>query len=237
MRELPLSQRPLMLGTVAACVLGLAACQAPVSPAGTEYIPEPTVSVEQRQIEIYFATDRAELDADQTARLAQFLADLDPPANSLVSLTGHADYRSSDQHNLALSERRIAAVRQEIETLGYRDLQIDAEAYGEHQAVQPPATPAALARDRRTGVTVQVFAAVGPPCPNWSRSVAFDPQNLPSSNLGCANATNLAAMIADPRDLAEGRTPGPTDGAQAIGAIERYRTDEVKELSKELASE
>ncbi len=49
----------------------------------------------------------------------------------------------------------------------------------------------------------------------------------------CANATNLARMVANPNDLFVGRTPGPTDNTMAIRAIARYRTDETEGLQAE----
>ena len=37
-------------------------------------------------------------------------------------------------------------------------------------------------------------------------------------------------MIADPRDLQGGRTLGAAKGYREVGAVQRYRTDKVKEL-------
>lgn len=48
--------------------------------------------------------------------------------------------------------------------------------------------------------------------------------------LGCANRANLARMVSDPRDLIRGRPLAPGDGIQANAAIERYHTDDIREL-------
>ncbi len=40
---------------------------------------------------------------------------------------------------------------------------------------------------------------------------------------GCVNAANLARMVADPRDLVQGRPLGPADGARNSVAIDTYR--------------
>lgn len=53
---------------------------------------------------------------------------------------------------------------------------------------------------------------------------------------GCANALNLARMVADPADLLHGRPAGPADGAAAVRAIERYRRGQVTPLISETAS-
>jgi hypothetical protein len=54
---------------------------------------------------------------------------------------------------------------------------------------------------------------VGPPaCP--------PPAGAPI--LGCANAANLAAMVADPADLRRGRALTPASGAREARVIEQY---------------
>ena len=42
-------------------------------------------------------------------------------------------------------------------------------------------------------------------CPDWSRGNAGEYAGATKSNFGCADASNLAAMIANPQDLIEGR--------------------------------
>jgi pilus assembly protein CpaD len=83
-------------------------------------------------------------------------------------------------------------------------------------------------------VLVSAYEVVLPGCPDWSRDPAFDPRNLPLSNLGCANAVNLGLMVADPADLERGRPLGPADAVRESEAIVRYRTDKVKELNAEI---
>lgn len=48
---------------------------------------------------------------------------------------------------------------------------------------------------------------------------------------GCANATNLAAMVENPNDLLVGREAGPTDGVTAVRAVTRYRSGNVAALT------
>lgn len=68
-----------------------------------------------------------------------------------------------------------------------------------------------------------------PGCPDWSRDPAFDGRNLPLANLGCANATNLGLMLAQPADLLGRGEFGPADGVREAEAVLRYRTDKVKQ--------
>ncbi|NER66608.1 pilus assembly protein CpaD [Pseudomonas sp. MAFF212427] len=58
--------------------------------------------------------------------------------------------------------------------------------------------------------TVHPFMAVGP--------------------LGCANRANIAAMLADPRDLNRAQALDGGDGVAAVNAVERYQRHETVEL-------
>ncbi|HEX9489010.1 MAG TPA: CpaD family pilus assembly lipoprotein, partial [Stellaceae bacterium] len=63
-----------------------------------------------------------------------------------------------------------------------------------------------------------------PDCPNWSKPASGDHSNTLPSNFGCADATNLGLMVADPRDLVLGRSLGPPRGDPALYGYSRYRT-------------
>lgn len=77
-------------------------------------------------------------------------------------------------------------------------------------------------------VVIGRYVVTPPRCPDWSKPATGDPSNQVGSNYGCAMATNLGVMIADPGDLVRGRDPGPTNGEAAARAVERYRADQVK---------
>ena len=53
--------------------------------------------------------------------------------------------------------------------------------------------------------------------------------NAMMAPFGCATATNLARMVADPRDLMRGRETGPAEGITGVEAVNRYRGDAVKQ--------
>lgn len=79
-------------------------------------------------------------------------------------------------------------------------------------------------------IVVGRYIVIPPNCPNWSKPSAGDPNNRTSSNWGCATATNLGAMIADPGELVTGKTLGPGDATVSAGSVQRYREDSIKEL-------
>lgn len=76
-------------------------------------------------------------------------------------------------------------------------------------------------------VVVSRSKASVPGCPNWTDRSQADLVGAQSSNYGCAMASNMAAMIADPQDLVQGRTTS-TDLRTATGsrAIQTYQSKE-----------
>jgi len=67
-----------------------------------------------------------------------------------------------------------------------------------------------------------------PRCPNWSAEPNSDFTNARSSNFGCADATNLGHMVANPADLASGRPLGDADAVTAVSAVTRYYQDKIQ---------
>jgi pilus assembly protein CpaD len=77
----------------------------------------------------------------------------------------------------------------------------------------------------RSTVTVAVgrFVVTPPACPDWSKTAAGDSGNTSNSNFGCATATNLGMMVADPGHLVRGVTMGPGDGEMLAKGVSNYR--------------
>ena len=62
------------------------------------------------------------------------------------------------------------------------------------------------------------FVAEPPDCPDWSENIGRDPQNMPWPNMGCATQRNLAAAVADARDLLgpRGETPRASERRDTV---------------------
>jgi pilus assembly protein CpaD len=73
-------------------------------------------------------------------------------------------------------------------------------------------------------VLVMRATASVPDCPDWSRrsNPEFEASKL--ANYGCANASNLAAMVVDANDLVSGRSYIGTDAITTVKAIDTYRS-------------
>jgi pilus assembly protein CpaD len=87
-----------------------------------------------------------------------------------------------------------------------------------------PITQGALEAGSARVVVSRTKAEV-PGCPDWSRSSQPEFGSNAMSNYGCATNSNLAAMVANPEDLLQGRTgSGPSDSDTSNKAIKSYRT-------------
>jgi pilus assembly protein CpaD len=101
--------------------------------------------------------------------------------------------------------------------------------------VQPAADVAGAQRDDVV-VVAYALAVLPTECPGYNTPVQLDQSGRPVSVWGCANAANLGMMVADPRDLVEGRTFGPGDGEKGALDIRTYRTGAVPEVQAESTS-
>lgn len=123
--------------------------------------------------------------------------------------------------------------------LGYGDsVHVDGGAYadgarseiaqvaGQYGLIVQPGAPVTAGQVGPGNVRVVVSRATAgvPGCPNWSGPSQPNYSNRTMPNFGCAVNGNLAAMVANPRDLFYG-TPGPSasDGIAAAKAVQMYR--------------
>jgi pilus assembly protein CpaD len=128
------------------------------------------------------------------------------------------DIRPSDRVEIGvagppeLAQQRTAAISRELLRYG----------------IVAQALPLAVAPANRAVVSIGRYAVTLPTCPNWSQSPAADFANALSSYYGCADATNLGLMVANPADLVSGRPFSGPDSQTASNAMQRYLTDRVK---------
>lgn len=85
--------------------------------------------------------------------------------------------------------------------------------------------PVTQGSDQLSGVRVVVSrsSASVPGCPNWRRASQPEFAASTMSNYGCATNSNLAAMVADPADLVQGREVNGNDPLTITRAISTYR--------------
>jgi pilus assembly protein CpaD len=69
----------------------------------------------------------------------------------------------------------------------------------------------------------------------WSEDLASTGDNQPMPNFGCAVQNNIAAMVADPRDLVQPRGMDPSDGARRKTVVGHYEKGEKTAADKNKA--
>ncbi|MBD2842554.1 CpaD family pilus assembly protein [Erythrobacter rubeus] len=91
--------------------------------------------------------------------------------------------------------------------------------------VEPVApTTAGFLQPGQARVVITRSTASVPGCPEWSAHSDMNYTNGMSPNFGCANNSNLAAMVANPEDLLKGQEgTGETVIATGTKAIDTYR--------------
>ena len=147
----------------------------------------------------------------ERARIDEFLNRIEPRYGDqiLVGTGGAADGE--------VAVERVAAVAEYLRALGLR--------------IGPLPAVRQARWDGAVRLMVGRYVVTPPNCPDWTKSTSYDPLNQVSSNFGCATATNLGLMVADPGDLVRGRDMGPADGAYSARMIKTYREGDKSSTS------
>lgn len=103
---------------------------------------------------------------------------------------------------------------------GVRDnVQTEASRFGLIVAPTAPVTPGEVAPGTARIIVSRMSASV-PGCPDYRRDRGPEFESSTSANFGCATNSNLAAMVANPRDLVRGQPGSPvSDPATSVRAI------------------
>jgi peptidoglycan-associated lipoprotein len=98
---------------------------------------------------VYFEFDRAELSDAARAALDAKLPLLNANPNLRIRAAGNTDSRGSDEYNLALGQRRAAAVKRYLAQHGIDAARIDLISFGEERPAVPGESEDAWAKCRR----------------------------------------------------------------------------------------
>jgi pilus assembly protein CpaD len=160
---------------------------------------------------VHFAPDNDRLSDEESRLLDTFLSREAVGYGDRISLVPAATGHEARDERLAL--RRGEAVAAHLNSLGVR-----------------AAAPERTSFESADTVTVVVgrYVVIPPHCPDWRKPSEDDPSNTPSSNLGCATATNLGLMVADPGDLVYGQPAPVSDGDHDVYSVQRYRTGTIR---------
>ncbi len=89
--------------------------------------------------------------------------------------------------------------------------------------------------DGRVEIGYIRYVAHTQPCGDWSANAADTADNLPMPNWGCATEQNIAAQVADPRDLVQPRGTGTSDATRRMQVLNKYEQGQVTSSQKTAA--
>ena len=172
---------------------------------------------------VQFAGRSTRLSTFEEQQLARFLADIGAARDNQVVISPRITFADSGA-GAQTARARAHAISRFLRARG-----LDPEI-----VLTPTETAAGPSR---VDVVVRQYLVTLPPCPDWTDRPGWNFGNQRSGNWGCATATNLGLMVADPADLVRGAGPQPAAAEPLVLSIDRYRRDEIKELKIETTSE
>jgi peptidoglycan-associated lipoprotein len=130
----------------------------PTQPVTQAPITEPSVDELNRQKvlrTVYFDYDKSDL-TDATRQTLQSNAEwLKQNPKRKIVIEGHCDERGTIEYNLALGQRRAAAVRGYLESLGIDSARLRVVSYGKERPLDPGHTEDAWSRNRRAEFLIE----------------------------------------------------------------------------------
>jgi pilus assembly protein CpaD len=93
--------------------------------------------------------------------------------------------------------------------------------------------------DTRVEIGYIAYAARTDACGNWPEDAHYTFQNEPLPDFGCSVQHNVAAMVADPRDLVAPRGMGPSDATRretVVGTYEKAQSTGAQKSTEQSAS-
>jgi peptidoglycan-associated lipoprotein len=124
----------------------------PPAPTEDEIFAKKTLeqlNAEKPLADVYFAYDSTDLSAEARGSLEKNLQWLTRWTSTKIMIEGHADSRGTNEYNLALAERRAAAVRDYLSSLGLSAERMNIVSKGEEQPFCTDETEACWQQNRR----------------------------------------------------------------------------------------
>lgn len=169
------------------------------------------ISIDQQTVSLEVTIDPTSqgLNRGQLAEIDAFVTAYRTRGHGPITVTAPSGTRS----DLDAAET-AANVRMALNSFGidYRDLQ--------------GATYRASGRPEIVVASFTRYVASAPDCGVYKGEFVNRLRNMPHPNFGCADQSNLAAMIADPRDLTRMQTSVQRDGTSASNAVRAAKSEE-----------
>ena len=167
-----------------------------------------TVEPHFTSIKLSFSAPQAGLLPDDAARLDGFVADYLSRGSGSISVSAPT------------GPYAVAALDYFGERLFSMGVQRSRILVGTHEG------------DGRVEIGFISYSAHADECGDWSKNLGDTASNLPSANFGCAVQKNVAAQVADPRDLIEMRAGEPADATRRAVVLDNYEKGKVTAAEK-----
>jgi peptidoglycan-associated lipoprotein len=102
---------------------------------------------------VYFDFDSSAIKASEREKLKAAKDYLDKNPGYKLLLEGHCDWRGTAEYNLGLGDRRAAAARQYLESIGVASAKIEIRSKGDLDAIENAAEDQ-MAKDRRAEIII-----------------------------------------------------------------------------------
>jgi pilus assembly protein CpaD len=164
-----------------------------------------------RSVEISFVSAGAGLTTNDALRFDSFVQDYLSRGNGAISISAPKG---------PMADAAIAYFGERLADAGVPRSQI---LVGTHDVV---------AGDTRVELGYVSYVAKTDGCGDWSKNAANTASNLPMPDFGCATQHNVAAMVADPRDLVSPRSISAADAARRSTVMGHYEKGEITSADK-----
>jgi pilus assembly protein CpaD len=160
-----------------------------------------TVEPAYRTLKVAFSDQAAGLSPEEASRFSGFVEDYISRGNGAITISAMRGPGSSEAIDYFGRELVKMGVPRERILVGTHD--------------EPSS-------DARVELGYIAYVPHTDACGDWSKNAEEDAANLPMPDFGCSNQHNIAAMVADPRDLAQTRPLEPADPTRRTGVIQNY---------------
>jgi len=187
-------------------VLMAGSCAAPMNDASGPFedpaVNHPiTVEPSYQTLKVSFSAADSGLMPDDAARFAHFIDNYRDHGNGAISISVPAGSDTRDAVSYFAGRIAEAGISRDRILVTTHDVQ---------------------GGDMRVEIDYVSFQASTEPCGDWSHNLGDDAGNLTNPNFGCAVQQNVAAMVADPRDLVQPRALEGGDAARRAGVLDNY---------------
>ena len=178
--------------------------------------------------------------------LSQYVLQVQPGVDRIALAVHDQGLSANQQAALQTLVGRFAEARADVLTVeapAGGDPVATAQAYAVRDALQAMGVPGEMiqvvgyhAPSARAPVLAgfQTVSAYIPDCAAEPRQMGSRASNAPTGALGCAVTANMAAQIADPRDIVRPRALQPSDSGRSAVVFARYRQGQTTAAPQEV---